>query len=68
MAARILLEKAVFHRDDDAKLMMKLAIATSCDPEAMLENPVEMDPAFLLASAEELLAHAPISRADAMEE
>jgi len=68
-AARILLEKAVFRHDDDAKLMMKLAIATSRDPdtkdsaarlfreaEAMLENPAEMDPAFLLESAKELLA------------
>ena len=68
-AARILLEKAVFRHDDDAKLMMKLAIATSRDPEtkdsaarlyreaeAMLANPAEMDPAFLLESAKELVA------------
>lgn len=68
-AARILLEKAVFRHDNDAKLMMKLAIATSRDPEtkdsaarlfreaeAMLANPADMDPAFLLASAQELVA------------
>ncbi len=67
-AARILLEKAVFRHDDDAKLMMKLAIATSRDPEtkdsaarlyreaeAMLANPADMDPAFLLESAKELV-------------
>jgi predicted Zn-dependent protease len=68
-AARILLEKAFFRHGDDAKLMMKLAIATSRDPdtkdsaarlfreaEAMLGNPADMDPAFLLESAKELLA------------
>jgi tetratricopeptide (TPR) repeat protein len=67
-AARLLLEKAVFDHEDDAKLMMKLAIASSRDPEskddaarlfreaeAMLANPAEMDPAFLLLSAKELL-------------
>lgn len=68
-AARLLLEKAVFDHEDDAKLMMKLAIASSLDPEskddaarlfreaeAMLANPAEMDPAFLLGSAKELVA------------
>jgi Flp pilus assembly protein TadD len=68
-AARILLEKAVFRHEDDAKLMMRLAIATSRDPETkesaarlfrqaetMLANPADMDPAFLLASAQELIA------------
>jgi len=68
-AARILLEKAVFHHPEDAALMMKLALATSRDPvskadatrlfrqaEAMLADPAEMDPAFLLASANELIA------------
>lgn len=68
-AARILLEKAVFRHVEDAKLMMKLAIATSRDPEtkdsaarlyreaeAMLANPADMDPAFLLESAKELIA------------
>ena len=68
-AARILLEKAVFRHDEDSKLMMKLAIATSRDPEtkdsaarlyreaeAMLSNPAEIDPAFLLESAKQLRA------------
>jgi predicted Zn-dependent protease len=76
-AARILLEKAVFRHDDDAKLMMKLAIATSRDPdtkdsaarlfreaEAMLENPADMDPAFLLESAKELLAQGQVKAAE----
>lgn len=68
-AARILLEKAVFRHPEDASLMMKLALATSRDPEiknsaarlfrqaeTMLANPADMDPAFLLASANELIA------------
>ena len=68
-AARLLLEKAVFLHEEDAKLMMKLAMATSKDPEtkdsaarlyreaeAMLANPAEMEPAFLLESAKELIA------------
>ena len=76
-AARILLEKAVFRHDDDAKLMMKLAIAASRDPdtkdsaarlfreaEAMLENPADMDPAFLLESAKELLAQGQVKAAE----
>ncbi len=75
--ARILLEKAVFRHDDDAKLMMKLAIATSRDPEtkdsaarlfreaeAMLANPADMDPAFLLESAKELLAQGQVKAAE----
>ena len=76
-AARILLEKAVFRHNDDAKLMMKLAIATSRDPEtkdsaarlfreaeAMLANPADMDPAFLLESAKELLAQGQVKAAE----
>lgn len=76
-AARILLEKAVFRHDDDAKLMMKLAISSSRDPEtkdsaarlfreaeAMLENPADMDPAFLLESAKELLAQGQVKAAE----
>jgi predicted Zn-dependent protease len=76
-SARILLEKAVFHHADDAKLMMKLAIATSRDPEskhsasrlfreaeAMLENPADMDPDFLLESANELLAQGQVKAAE----
>lgn len=76
-AARILLEKAVFRHDEDAKLMMKLAIATSRDPEtkdsatrlfreaeAMLANPADMDPAFLLESAKELLAQGQVKAAE----
>ena len=68
-AARLLLEKAVFDHADDASLMMKLAIATSRDPEtkdkasrlfrqaeSMLANPADMNPAFLLESAKELVA------------
>lgn len=68
-AARLLLEKAVFDHPDDAQLMMKLALATARDPEskdkaarlfreaeAMLANPADMDPAFLLESAKELVA------------
>jgi tetratricopeptide (TPR) repeat protein len=68
-AARLLLEKAAFDHSDDASLMMKLAIATSRDPEtkdkaarlfreaeSMLANPADMNPAFLLASAKELIA------------
>ena len=68
-AARLLLEKAVFDHDEDASLMMKLAIATSRDSEtkdkaarhfreaeSMLANPADMNPAFLLASAKELVA------------
>ncbi len=67
--ARLLLEKAVFGHPEDASLMMKLAIATSRDPEtkdkaarlfreaeSMLANPADMNPAFLLASAKELVA------------
>ena len=67
-AARLLLEKAVFDHAEDARLMMKLALAASRDPEtkakaarlfreaeAMLADPAEMDPAFLLASAQELI-------------
>jgi len=76
-AARILLEKAVFRHKDDAKLMMKLAIATSRDPEAkesaarlfreaeaMLANPADMDPAFLLESAKELRAQGQVKAAE----
>ncbi|MDE0837185.1 MAG: hypothetical protein OSA84_12630 [Akkermansiaceae bacterium] len=76
-AARLLLEKAVFDHQDDAKLMMKLAIASSRDPEskddaarlfreaeAMLANPAEMDPAFLLLSAKELVAQGQIKAAE----
>lgn len=76
-AARLLLEKAVFDHEDDAKLMMKLAIASSLDPEskddaarlfreaeAMLANPAEMDPAFLLGSAKELVAQGQIKAAE----
>lgn len=76
-AARILLEKAVFRHDEDAKLMMKLAIATSRDPdtkdsaarlfreaEAMLANPADMDPGFLVASAKELLAQGQVKAAE----
>ncbi|QTN30990.1 tetratricopeptide repeat protein [Akkermansiaceae bacterium] len=68
-AARLLLEKAVFDRPEDAALMMKLAMASSRDPEtkdksarlfreaeAMLANPADMSPAFLLESARELVA------------
>jgi Flp pilus assembly protein TadD len=68
-AARILLEKAVFRHPDHATLMMKLALATSRDPETkdgaaplfrlaetLLANPADMDPKFLLASAKELIA------------
>lgn len=68
-AARLLLEKAVFDHTEDASLMMKLAIATSRDPEtkdkasrlfrqaeSMLANPADMNPAFLLESAKELVA------------
>ena len=76
-AARILLEKAVFRHDEDAKLMMKLAIATSRDPdtkdsaarlfreaEAMLGNPADMEPAFLLESARGLLAQGQVKAAE----
>lgn len=76
-SARILLEKAVFRNPDDAKLMMKLAIAASRDPgkkdsaprlfreaEAMLENPADMDPAFLLESSKELLAQGQVKAAE----
>lgn len=76
-AARILLEKAIFRHENDAKLMMKLAIATSRDPEtkdsasrlfreaeAMLENPADMDPGFLVASAKELLAQGQVKAAE----
>jgi len=76
-AARILLEKAVFRHYDDAKLMMKLAIAASRDPdtkdsaarlfreaEAMLANPADMDPGFLVASAKELLAQGQVKAAE----
>ncbi len=76
-AARILLEKAVFRNPDDAKLMMKLAMATSRDPEtkdsasrlfrqaeAMLENPADMDPDFLLESSKELLAQGQVKAAE----
>jgi tetratricopeptide (TPR) repeat protein len=68
-AARLVLEKAVFLHENDAKLMMQLALSTSKDPEtkdgaarlyreaeAMLANPAEMEPAFLLESAKELIA------------
>ena len=67
--ARLLLEKAVFDHGDDARLMMKLALASARDPEtsgkaarlfreaeAMLADPADMEPAFLLASAKELAA------------
>jgi predicted Zn-dependent protease len=67
--ARLLLEKAVFDHPDDAKLRMKLAVATQADPEsrdraARLFREAETaapdglptDPAFLSASAEALIA------------
>jgi len=67
--ARLLLEKAVFDFPEDAALMMKLAMATTRDPETkdsaarlsraaenMLANPADAEPAFLLESAKELLA------------
>ena len=69
-AARLLLEKAVFHHEEDASLMMKLAIVTAKDPEAkalaarlfkdaeamLAGNPAKMDPAFILQSAKELVS------------
>ncbi|MFK7851508.1 MAG: tetratricopeptide repeat protein [Akkermansiaceae bacterium] len=66
--ARLLLEKAVFDHPEKAKLMMKLAMATSRDPttkddaarlfreaENMLGNPADATPDFLLESAAELV-------------
>jgi predicted Zn-dependent protease len=68
-AARLLLEKAVFRHPDNADLMMKLALATSRDPETkdsaarlfreaenMLADPADATPAFLLESAKDLVA------------
>ena len=68
-AARLLLEKAVFLNEEDADLMMKLATASSRDPEgknaaarlfreaeAMADENAPKDPAFLVAAAEELIA------------
>ncbi|MGJ8632983.1 MAG: tetratricopeptide repeat protein [Luteolibacter sp.] len=67
--ARILLEKAVFDHEENADLMMKLALATARDPEtkdkaarlfreaeALLKSSGEMPPEFLLESAKELVA------------
>jgi Flp pilus assembly protein TadD len=67
--ARLLLEKAVFDHPDDAKLRMKLAVATQADPdsrdraarlfreaEAAAPEGLPADPAFLSASAEALIA------------
>ena len=67
--ARILLEKAVFDHEENADLMMKLALATARDPEtkdkagrlfreaeALLKSSGEMPPEFLLQSAKELIA------------
>ncbi len=68
-AARLLLEKAVFLNEEDAGLMMKLAMASSRDPEtkdsaarlfreaeAMADANSPKDPAFLVAAAKELIA------------
>eukprot|EP00903_Cladosiphon_okamuranus_P003851 g3849.t1 len=67
--ARILLEKAVFDYRDHAGLHMKLAMAASRDPETkskagqffrraeeLLERGGEMDPQFMLDSAEQLVS------------
>ncbi|WP_411825773.1 tetratricopeptide repeat protein [Luteolibacter sp. AS25] len=67
--ARLLLEKAVFDHEDDAGLYMKLAMATARDPETkstagrmfreaekLLEIGGEMEPGFMLDSANQLLA------------
>ncbi len=68
--ARLLLEKAAFYHDEDANLLMKLAIVTAKDPEAkdraarlfkeaealLLSEGGKMDPGFLLESAKELVA------------
>lgn len=68
-AARLLLEKAVFFHEKNAELRMKLAIATSRDPEtkhkaarlfreaeALVADSGAMDPAFLIESAKQLIA------------
>ncbi|MEO8617710.1 MAG: tetratricopeptide repeat protein [Luteolibacter sp.] len=69
-SARLLLERAVFNFPDHFQLLQKLAIATRRDPEtrenaarlfreAEAANPaaVKNEPAFLMESAETLIAH-----------
>jgi len=66
--ARLLLEKAVFNHPENIQLMMKLALATAKDSETaakaarmfreveeMLGDLTEIEPGFLLESAQELI-------------
>ncbi|MBG7608818.1 MAG: tetratricopeptide repeat protein [Verrucomicrobia bacterium] len=77
-SARLLLEKAAFDHEDDANLMMKLAIVTAKDPETknraarlfeeaerlLAGDSDEMDPAFMIASAKELVAQGQVKAAE----
>ena len=77
-SARLLLEKAAFDHPEDAGLLMKLAIVTAKDPETkdraarlfkeaetlLASDSGEMDPAFMIASAKELLAQGEVKAAE----
>ncbi len=76
-AARLLLEKAAFYHPEDASLRMKLALATARDPETKDKAPAlfkeaeemvadgnEMDAAFLIESAKELVARGEVKAAE----
>ena len=76
--ARLLLEKAAFYHPEDPALLMKLAMITSKDPEtkdraarifkeaeAMIAGkPDEMNPAFMIESAKELIAQGEVKAAE----
>lgn len=77
-SARLLLEKAAFHHPEDAGLLMKLAIVTAKDPETkdraarlfkeaetlLASDSGEMDPAFMIESARELIAQGEVKAAE----
>lgn len=77
-AARLLLEKAAFYHPKNANLLMKLATVTAKDPETkdgaarlfeeaealVADHPEDMDPAFMIASAKELIARGEVKAAE----
>jgi len=77
-SARLLLEKAAFDHPEDAGLLMKLAIVTAKDPETkdraarlfkdaetlLASDSGEMDPAFMIESARELIAQGEVKAAE----
>ena len=77
-SARLLLEKAAFDHPENSELLMRLAIVTGKDPETkdraarlfkeaefmVAGKAEEMDPAFLIESAKELIAQGEVKAAE----